>query len=97
MGKRVQIPLTLYEAMVDYIENHRDPECREQYEFIRIGIQAKRDAEIRHNLYTAYKSTTDPEEREVLRQSYLDKAGMPSHGRWGQTTEAAYQKGDFLV
>jgi hypothetical protein len=47
------------------------------------------------DLYSAYKTESDPETREMLRISYLDKAGIPSHGRWEEETERKYMKGEF--
>lgn len=96
MEKRTQLPTTLYELMVAYIEDHYDPEDQQRFRSIQAGINRKREAEIRRNLYLAYKKESDPETREMLRISYLDKAGIPSHGRWDETTERKYKNGDFL-
>jgi hemerythrin-like domain-containing protein len=96
MEKRIQIPASLYEAMVDYIQNHYDPCCKEQYYFIYRGVMNKQEAEIKRNLYSAYKAEKDPDTREMLRQSYLDKAGIPSHGRWTEQAEEEFRKGNFV-
>jgi len=95
MEKRIQIPLTLYSLMVEYIQEHYDPCDQQRFMKIRAGIEEKRQAEIRRNLYSAYKAETDPEAREMLRISYLDKAGFPSHGRWGEQTEKSFREGNF--
>ena len=95
MEKRIQISLKLYELMVDYIQDHYDPTDSQRFWTIRNGIVQKRNAEIRHNLYSAYKTTSDPETREVLRTSYLDEAGVPSHGRWTKKTELDLKDGIF--
>ena len=95
MEKRIQIPLKLYELMVDYIQDHYDPTVSQRLWTIRNGIAQKRNAEIRHNLYSAYKTTSDPETREVLRTSYLDEAGVPSHGRWTEKMELDFKNGIF--
>lgn len=95
MEKRIQIPAALYNLMVEYIQDHYDPDDRQRYNTISVGIKAKQDAEIRRNLYSAYKSQTDPETREMLRQSYLDKAGIPSHGRWSEKAEDLFREGNF--
>jgi hypothetical protein len=95
MEKRIQIPLKLYELMVNYIQDHYDPTDRQRFWAIHNGIEQKRKAEIRHNLYSAYKTTSDPETREILRTSYLDEAGIPSHGRWGEETDQNFSKGNF--
>ena len=95
MEKRTQIPVSLYEAMIDYIQKHYDPSCKEQYLFIYRGVISKQDAEIKRNLYSAYKTEKDPDTREMLRLSYLDKAGIPSHGRWTREVEEEFKKGNF--
>ena len=91
MEKRVQISQSLYLMMVNYIMDHYDPNDRERFIHIRDGIERKRQADIRHNLYSAYKTET----RETLRASYLDKAGIPSHGRWDEEAEASFREGNF--
>jgi len=95
MEKRIQIPLALYSLMVEYIQDHYDPGDRQRFMRIRNGIEQKQQAEIRRNLYSAYKAETDPETREMLRVSYLDNAGIPSHGRWGEDTEKNFREGNF--
>lgn len=95
MKKRIQLPLSLYDLMVSYIQDHYDPNDRQRFNDIMSGVKAKQDAEIRRNLYSAYKNESDPETREMLRVSYLDKAGIPSHSRWDEATERKYMNGDF--
>ena len=95
MEKRIQIPQALYSLMVEYIQDHYDPDDRQRFMRIRNGIEQKQQAKIRRNLYSAYKTETDPETREMLRTSYLDKAGIPSHGRWGEETEKSFREGNF--
>ena len=95
MEKRIQIPQVLYSLMVEYIQDHYDPDDRQRFMRIRSGIEEKQQAEIRRNLYSAYKAEADPEIREMLRISYLDKAGIPSHGRWGEETEKSFREGNF--
>ena len=95
MEKRIQIPLALYSLMVDYIQDHYDPDDQQRFMKISAGIEAKQQAEIRRNLYSAYKTQADPDLREMLRISYLDKAGVPSHGRWGEETEKNFREGNF--
>ena len=95
MEKRIQIPQALYSLMVDYILDHYDPDDRQRFMKIRNGIEQKQQAEIRRNLYSAYKTETDPETREMIRASYLDKVGIPSHGRWGEETEKSFREGNF--
>ena len=93
MEKKIQIPLSLYELMVAYVHDHYDPADRERYNAIQFGVKMKQNAEIRHNLYTAYKKESDLDTREMLRNSYLDKAGVT--GRWSETTERKYMNGEF--
>lgn len=95
MEKRIQIPLVLYEMMVEYIQNHYDPNDQQHYSKILRGIEEKKEAEIRHNIYSAYKNQTDPSVRETLRQSYLDKVGIPSHGRWDEESKQKFHDIDF--
>ena len=95
MEKRIQISLKLYEMMVAYIQDHPDPSDLQRFMAIRHGIDMKRDAEIRRNLYSAYKTETDPETREMLRASYLNKAGIPSHGRWNEEAECRFREANF--
>ena len=93
--KRIQIPSSLYELMVSYIHDHYDPSDHERFAQIEAGIHAKHEAETRRNIYTAYKAEADPGTREILRQSYMDKAGIPSHGRWDVDVEQQYREGNF--
>ncbi len=95
MVKRIQIPAPLYELMVDYIQDHYDPADQQRFNAILNGVKAKQNAEIRRNLYTAYKTQTEPEAREMLRQSYLDKAGYPSHARWAEEVEKLFFEGNL--
>ena len=95
MEKRIQIPQALYSLMVEYIYDHYDPDDQQRFMRIRNGIEQKQQAEIRRNLYSAYKTETDPETREMIRASYLDKVGIPSHGRWGEETEKSFREGNF--
>ncbi len=95
MEKKIQIPQTLYSLMVEYIQDHYDPNDQQRFMQIRNGVERKKQAEIRHNLYSAYKTEADSETREMLRTSYLDKAGIPSHGRWGEETEKSFREGNF--
>lgn len=95
MEKRIQIPQVLYSLMVDYILDHYDPDDQQRFMRIRNGIEQKQQAEIRRNLYSAYKTETDPATREMLRTSYLDKAGISSSWRWGEETEKSFREGNF--
>ena len=96
MGKNIQIPLDLYEAMVTYICNHYDPVDRDLHQWICNGIRIKERNIIRRNLFSAYKTETDSETKETLRQAYLDETGIPSHGRWSAEIDIAIHNGEIL-
>lgn len=95
MEKRIQIPLSLYESMVEYIQDHYDAYDHTRYYKIIAGIERKKNADIRHNLYSAYKAQQDPEIREQLRTAYLDEAGVT--GRWPESVEENYRNGNFIL
>ncbi len=82
MQKRIQIQLELYEMMVAYILDHCDNEDISRYRKIISGIEAKQDAMIRHNIYTAYKSSDNNETKETARRIYLEKAGIRQDFIW---------------
>lgn len=84
MSKTVQIPYTLFTALLRYhLTDEPDPDGDLQQE-IEDGLSQKLNAVIRHELYTAYKSASDPAEREAARLKYLDEAGISSRWRWKQ-------------
>ena len=72
MEKRIQIPVRLYEMMVDYIQDHYDPSDQQRFLAIRHGIEAKHDAEIFHKL--ASFTVVDDEGGEPF---------IPNNGVWG--------------
>ena len=82
MGKKIQIPRTLYELMAGYIMSHYDKDDAIRYGKILRGIREKSEAELRHSLYTIYKSDKDSEMRDAARQVYLDHVGMRQSFRW---------------
>ena len=93
MKKRIQIPVRLYEQMVSYIRNHYDSLDSSTYYAIQQGVERKRDAEIRHSIYSSYKTSDDPDTREMLRQSYLEKSGIT--GIWGEELERKIKDGQI--
>ena len=95
MEKKIQIPLELFETMVAYIQDHFDALDSKRYNYICRGVENKRQAEIKHNLYSAYKAQTNSETREILRHAYLDQAGIPSHGRWDAQGENQFRQRTF--
>jgi hypothetical protein len=96
MGNRIQISRDLFDAMAYYVQNHYDPMEREKYAWICNGIQMKRQNEIRHNLFSAYKTEKDPETADVLRQAYLDQSGIPSSYRWAYQCDEAIRHGEDI-
>ena len=93
MTKRIQIPEILYENMVSYIEDHYDPMDRTRFEYIQRGVNEKRDAAIRHNLYSGYKTADEPETREMLRQAYLSETGITA--LWPAEVDLMVKNGDY--
>ena len=76
--KNVTIKQELFMDLVKYfLVNIREDEDR-----IRLELQKKMDALVKRELYTKYKTAGTPEEREVARQEYLEKVGMPKDFRW---------------
>lgn len=76
--KNVTIKQELFMDLVKYfLVNIREDEDR-----IRLELQEKMDALVKRELYTKYKTAGTPEEREVARQEYLEKAGIPKDFRW---------------
>ena len=90
MGKRIQIPRTLYEQMAGYILAHYDEDDAVRYGTILRGIREKSEAELRHSLYTIYKSEKEAELKEAARQAYLDHVGMRQSFRWQEGSDPLY-------
>ena len=82
MQKRIQIRLDQYDLMVAYILDHYDSDDIERFRRIVHGINEKQEAMNRHNVYSIYKTVKDQETKEIARQMYLDKAGIPTEFRW---------------
>ena len=61
-----------------------DEMTRSTLEELKTLIDAKLDANIKRDLYTASKTAATDEEREAARQKYLDAAGIPKDYRWEQ-------------
>lgn len=76
--KSVTIKETLFMDLVKYfLVNVREDEDR-----IRLELQKKLDVLVKRELYTKYKTAKSATEREVARQEYLEKVGMPKDFRW---------------
>ena len=54
----------------------------EYEEVIEQGLEQKLDAMLRHELYAQYKTAPTEEQREQVRQEYLDRKGMQESFRW---------------
>ena len=77
-GKNVLIPAELF---FDLIRHHLlDIEGLEGK--IRTGLEAKMNRFKAHQLYSTYKMSPDPEEKEKARQDYLDMKGIYKDFRW---------------
>lgn len=72
MSKNIQIPQDLFILLLRHFLLDDDLYVDD----IKSALQSKLDSIVRHNQFTAYKSATDPTEREKLRQEYLDMVGI---------------------
>lgn len=80
MTKRLQIEESLF---LDLLKWHlADLQDSDRGERIRSGLQAKLDAIVRRELFTASKTAATPEEREAARKAYLDAIGLSEDFRW---------------
>lgn len=82
MQKRIQIQYDLYGLMVEYILDHYDANDLDRYHRIVSGIDEKRKAMTRHNVYTVYKMAKDQETKEIARKMYLEEAGIHPDFQW---------------
>ena len=76
--KSVQIP---YELFVDLVLYHLNDEDDFQDD-IRQGLSQKLDAMLNRQLYSQYKTAPTEEQREQVRQEYLNRRGVPQSYRW---------------
>lgn len=76
--KNVQISQELFVTLLHY---HLSGE-NEYEEIIEQGLEQKLDAMLRHELYAQYKTAPTEEQREQVRQEYLDRRGVPESFRW---------------
>ena len=82
LRQRIQIPKELFELMAEYIYDHYDPEDQKRYRNIVDGLQQKKEAILRHKLYSLYKTSDSDEKKELARQMYLDMVGIQEDFRW---------------
>lgn len=76
--KSIQIDFELFRNLVDYFFNDGD-----EYDAAEIkkALETKIDKIIAHQKFSQYKKAPQGEERERLRQEYLDHIGMFSSYR----------------
>lgn len=78
--KTVQIPVELFARLIRvYL---LDMGTDDDTQAIKTALEAKLDALVRHDTYTAYKTADTPEEREKARQDYLERVGIAQDFRW---------------
>lgn len=78
--KQIQISEKLFVEIARYfLLDQEEPDLKES---IKKGLGEKLEANIRHQLYTTYKTAATPEQKEKARQEYLDKVGIPRDFRW---------------
>ena len=82
MEKKIQISLSLYDMMASYVHDHYDPGDSWRYRRIVEGIEEKQEKQMRHNAYSVFKTSQDPDEKETARTIYLDSVGMKKSFRW---------------
>lgn len=79
MQKKIQISQELFMLLVQYhlcdITDNEDVICSE--------LSVKLNSLVSRELYSKYKDRTlSAEERELARQEYLDRKGVPDNFRW---------------
>ena len=80
--KNVQIPVEMFLRIARYF--YLEDSSPELHRTIRIDVEHKIDALMRHQYYTDYKQADSDQEREKARQKYLDAAGIQESFRWDQ-------------
>lgn len=56
--------------------------CEEPAQRIKLELEKKMDAMLRHDYYTKYKTAPDEAGREEARRKYLESIGVPQDFRW---------------
>lgn len=80
MAKNVQIPLETFVRLYKVI--CMDLGTDDDLKAIKSDLEAKFDALVRRETYTAYKTADTDAERERARQKYLDMVGVHEDFRW---------------
>lgn len=79
-GDNKQIPTWLYLELEAWADGSDVPNLREHVAHV---MKEKRNNIEQHLLYSAYKDKSRPEdEREIARQLYLERKGIPNSFRW---------------
>lgn len=74
MNKKVQINMQLFRNLIEYFYGNKDDDLELE---IRRGLEQKVDKLVAHQLFSQYKKApSDSEEREKLRNEYLDHIGV---------------------
>lgn len=78
-SKQIQIPEELFIALLRYFNGGNDESTAK---FIRDALNAKIDAMVAREYYSAYKTSPSPQKREEARQDYLNHKGIHQNFRW---------------
>ena len=76
--KNVQIPHELFMKLLRY-HLLDDDSCTED---VKKGLEQKMKTMVERELYTKSKTAPTEEEREKVRQEYLDRRGIQADFRW---------------
>ena len=79
--KSITIPEALWLELARYVIADPEPYDQIRHDACIKGIEAKLEAQIKHDLYTRYKTAT-PEQVEEARRAYCERAGIPESYRW---------------
>lgn len=90
MSKNVQISVETFLKLAQYFYCENDSE--ELRNSIRIDIEHKIDALMRHQLYSDYKQAVSERDREAARQKYLEAVGIQESFRWSQEWDRQNKK-----
>lgn len=76
---RVDMDIDLFrELLILCMNNPEEPALRQ----LSTILQAKLDRMVERDLYGQYKTAPTEEERELARQEYLNRRGIPDEFRW---------------
>lgn len=78
--KQITIPESLFLDIVKLIAIDKPND--ELMERVRKGVYDKLDRLVEHELYSQYKTSPTPEQREKARKEYIERKGIPSKFRW---------------